>query len=54
MFSMKDIKEKEDVKVGSDEQQLWELDAENGFLSYTKMDYVSNLRHVRKVPSEKE
>ena len=28
---------------------MWELDADNGFLSYTKMKYVKNQKSVMKM-----
>ena len=30
-----------------DEEDVWDLDAENGFLSHSKMLYVVNQRQVR-------
>jgi len=35
-----------------DEGDVWEKDAENGFLSYSKMIYVKNMRQVRQQSSK--
>ena len=35
-------------KVMQDGENVWELDADNGYLSYTKMKYVKNLKNVMK------